>query len=296
MSRNKQLKSVHHQVEETKELLPFLFDVLPDTGRNSVKAILKRGQVLVNDKTETQHNYVLKPGQKVTIVKNKVARRTSTLKGLTIVYEDQEVLVVDKSSGLLSVASPKEKQLTAYRQLMNYVRQQNPNNRIFIVHRLDRDTSGVMMFAKSEQVKEKLQNTWKKSVTERTYIALVQGNVKKDKGTIESYLKESKSWKVHSSNKPNGGQHAVTHYEVLQRKGKGSLLKVSLETGRKNQIRVHMQELGHPIVGDEKYGASDNPIKRLGLHAHVLEFKHPKNGKIMRFESPIPSAFYKTLR
>lgn len=293
MSYNKKMKSTEYHVQEPDELLLFLFEVLPDTGRNSVKSMLKRGQVLVDEQTETKHDFNLRKGQKVTIIKNKVAKRKSTLTGLSILHEDEDVIVVDKSSGLLSIASPKEKQMTAHRQLMNYVKQQNPGNRIFIVHRLDRDTSGVMLFAKSEEVKERLQKTWKKSVEERTYIALVEGRLKQQEGTITSYLKESKSWKVHSSQKQNGGQHAVTHYQVLESKGNGTLVQVQLETGRKNQIRVHMQDIGHPIVGDDKYGSTINPIQRLGLHAHVLAFKHPKTGKTLRFESAVPKAFYK---
>lgn len=293
MSKNRNIKTINYKVEEPGELLPFLFEMLSDTGRNSVKSILKRGQVLVDDQTETQHNYELKKGQRVTIVKNKVAKRKSTLTGLKILHEDDDILVVEKSEGLLSIASPKEKQLTAHRQLMNYVQQQNPKNRIFIVHRLDRDTSGVMLFAKTEEIKEKLQKNWKRSVKERKYAALVEGKLKKEEGTISSYLRESKAWKVHSTSNPAGGKHAVTHYKVLQTQGSYSLLEVELETGRKNQIRVHMQDLGHPIVGDQKYSSTTNPLNRLGLHAFLLSIKHPKTGDLLTFESPIPKSFYK---
>ncbi|MBH0230377.1 RluA family pseudouridine synthase [Halobacillus yeomjeoni] len=292
MPRKNNKKPQHLLVKETSQLLPFLIQSLPETGRNSVKSILKRGQVIVDDEVQTRHNLEVHPGQKIQIVKNKIAKRTSTLHGLEILHEDDHIIVIEKSSGLLSIASHKEKQLTAHRQLMNYVKSKNPNNRIYIVHRLDRDTSGVMMFAKSEDVKNTLQKAWKKVVKERTYVALVEGLVKKRQGSIESFLRESKTLKMISSQNPKGGQKAVTHYKVIQSNGKYTLLEVQLETGRKNQIRVHMEDIGHPIAGDKKYGANTNPLKRLGLHAQILTFVHPKSGKVLRFESPVPRSFY----
>jgi 23S rRNA pseudouridine1911/1915/1917 synthase len=150
-----------------------------------------------------------------------------------------------------------------------------------------------MMFAKSKDVQQKLQNAWKNTVSERTYIALVEGRVQED-GTISSWLTEDKTLTVRSSKNPNHGKKAVTHYKVLKSNKNSSLLKVNLETGRKNQIRVHMQELGHPIVGDKKYGSRSNPIRRMGLHAHVLAFRHPKSGESLRFESEVPSVFMRS--
>ncbi|MET3292028.1 UNVERIFIED_CONTAM: 23S rRNA pseudouridine1911/1915/1917 synthase [Brevibacillus sp. OAP136] len=286
-----------YTVKEPEELLRFLLNTLSNLGRNSVKAILSRGQVAVNGKVETRYNCQLHPGQIVTIRREKIVEAPPLI-GLKILHEDDDVIVVQKEAGLLSISSGKgiENELTAYRQLMEHVRQANSNNRIFIVHRLDRDTSGVMMFAKSEQIQQALQNSWKDSVHERVYVALVEGAVKKAEGTISSWLKESATLKMYSSRHPGDGQHAVTHYKVITADRHFSLLEVRLETGRKNQIRVHMQDIGHPIVGDKKYGAKTKPIGRMGLHARVLSFAHPTTGKLMRFETDIPKSFYQPFR
>ncbi|WP_153735788.1 RluA family pseudouridine synthase [Aquibacillus halophilus] len=293
--QNKSTKNVAkpelYIVEEEAELLPFLLDTLSNRSRNSVKSILTRGQVYVNGEVITKHNFQLEPGYKISIEKNIVAKAAS-FTGLKIVHEDDDIIVIEKESGLLSISSPKEKSLTAYKQLMTYVQKINPKNRVFVVHRLDRDTSGVMMFAKSEKVKLKLQNSWKDIVEERAYIALVEGVIKKQEGTITSWLKESKTLKMYSSSNPNDGQHAVTHYQKIQSNTNFTLLNVHLETGRKNQIRVHMEDIGHPIVGDKKYGSKVNPISRLGLHAKTLAFKHPTTDEIMRFESNTPKSFF----
>jgi 23S rRNA pseudouridine1911/1915/1917 synthase len=190
------------------------------------------------------------------------------------------------------MATEDEKKETAYSLLSQYVKSLDHKNKIFIVHRLDRETSGVMMFARSSNVQELLQEAWNMNVTERTYLAIVEGAVENDKGTISSYLRESKAFIVYSSEEPvKGSQKAITHYKVLQRTKAYSLVEVTLETGRKNQIRVHMQDIGHPVIGDKKYGSSVNPIKRLGLHAWVLAFTHPITKKELRFETEIPNAF-----
>lgn len=278
-------------IKEKAELLEFLLEALSSKSRNSVKSVLARGQVSVNGQAITQYNAELKPGDKIEINWTKKATGDK-LEGLTLLYEDEDVIVVDKKEGLLTIATEKEKQATAYRQLMEHVQAFHSSQRIFIVHRLDRDTSGVMMFAKSQEVQQKLQNDWKNAISERSYLALVEGHIKRKAGTITSWLKETRTHLMYSSPKPNGGQKAVTHYSVLQTTPQFSLLQANLETGRKNQIRVHMQEIGHPVVGDKKYGATKgNPIGRLGLHAHILSFKHPRTGKVMRFESHMPKSF-----
>ncbi len=280
-------------VEIQEELLVYLLQQMANRSRNSVKSILSRGQVSVNGHVVTKHNYILEPNDAV-VVSFGTSSGGTRMVGLSIIFEDDDLIIIEKEAGLLSMASEHEKQLTAYRQLMDHVKRQDKGNRIFIVHRLDRDTSGVMMFAKSAQVQRMLQENWKRTVRDRTYIALVEGAVEQRKGTITSWLNETSTLLVYSSPEPNGGQKAVTNYEVLKKNSKMSLLKVNLETGRKNQIRVHMQELGHPIVGDKKYGASGNvTIGRLGLHAQVLAFKHPIKEKMSRFESPVPKAFLK---
>lgn len=278
-------------VHSESQLLTFLYEVLPGKSRNAVKGILSRGQVTVNGKPSTQFNDILQPSDTVKI-HSRVATEAVKLSGVRIVYEDDDILVIDKEAGLLTIASKNEKQLTAYRQVMDYVKTVHPNNRIFIVHRLDRDTSGLMIFAKSKDVQQKLQTNWHDIVPERTYIALVEGAVRKD-GTITSWLKENKAFIVYSSPRPNDGQKAVTHYKVLKKNRQNSLLEVQLETGRKNQIRVHMQDLKHPIVGDKKYGANTRPIGRLGLHAQRISFTHPTTNEFKTFESKIPASFSK---
>lgn len=295
MSKNKRHRanqSHHYTVKESTTLLPFLLEVMPNRGRNSVKSILERGQVSVDDHIETYYKYELHPGQTVSILPNKVARREGALVGLSILYEDDDLIVVNKEAGLLTIATNKEKRRTAHYQLMNYVRKQHPRNRVFIVHRLDQDTSGVMMFAKNEQAKRKLQDSWRKFVKERAYLALVEGKVTKQCSTITSWLKETKTHRMYSSSNKNDGQFAKTHYKVLQTNNNFSLLEVHLDTGRKNQIRVHMHDLGHPVVGDKKYGAKTNAIRRLGLHAHTLSFIHPTTNEVLTFKSPAPKVFW----
>ncbi|GIP38898.1 pseudouridine synthase [Paenibacillus sp. J31TS4] len=278
-----------YPVREADELLRYLLKTLAGQGRNSIKAMLARGQIHVDGQAVTAYNYSLQPGQTVTVHKEKPPE-APPLVGLSILYEDEHLLVVDKDAGLLSIATEQEKEWTAYRQLMEHVRAQKPEARVFIVHRLDRDTSGVMMFAKSEEVQQRLQTHWRDLVKERTYVALVEGAVRKPEGTIASWLKESKTLKMYSSPYPNDGQHAVTHYRTLRTGNGYSLLEVNLETGRKNQIRVHMQDIGHPIAGDKKYGARLRDLHRLGLHAKVLAFEHPMDGRMMRFEAEVPKA------
>lgn len=274
-------------VKEKTEVLKFLIEMMPSQSRKSVKSILSRGQIFVNGKDTTQFNDALVPGDRVEI---RSAASNIKLKGIQIFHEDEDIIVVEKEAGVLSIASEKESKITAYRLLSDYVQKKNPRNRIFVVHRLDRDTSGVMVFARRREVQQKLQNAWKNAVKERTYIALVEGTVTEG-GKITSWLTENKALIMRSSKNPNKGKKAVTRYKVLKSNKKFSLLKVNLDTGRKNQIRVHMQDLGHPIVGDKKYGAQNNPIRRIGLHAHVISFNHPVTGELLRFESKVPEEF-----
>lgn len=279
-----------HTVNESTELLLFLLQKQSKAGRNSLKSMLARGQVSVDDVVVREYNSPLTPGQTVKISREKIVEE-QPLVGLSILHEDEDIIVIQKQAGLLSIASAQETELTAYRQLMAHVRSKDPKGRVFVVHRLDRDTSGVMMFAKSERIQQALQNNWQETVKERTYVALVEGKVKKPEGTITSWLRESSTLKMYSSHRQNDGLHAVTHYKVLQSSSAFSLLEVQLETGRKNQIRVHMEDIGHPIVGDKKYGSKSKALPRLGLHARVLAFDHPTTGQMMRFETEIPKMF-----
>lgn len=276
-------------VEEKNELLKFLFEMMPDRSKKSVRAVLARGQVFVNDVSTSQFNTSLEPGD-IVAIRLSAPNKKIKLRGIKILHEDAELIVIDKEAGLLSIATNHEKDKTAYHILSEYVKQAHPRNHIFVVHRLDRETSGVMVYAKNPKAQQILQNNWKRLVTERTYMALVEGRVTED-GTITSFLSEDKTLTMRSSQNANHGKKATTHYAVFKTSRKQTLLKVNLDSGRKNQIRIHMQELGHPIVGDKKYGATTNPFRRLGLHAHILAFTHPVTQQKMRFQSPVPTIF-----
>jgi len=277
-------------VSEPSELMKFLINKMPSKGRNNIKSLLTHRQVMVGEKVVTQYNHLLSPGQEV-VINWSLVRDEEQVKGLKIIYEDSELIVIDKPHGLLSIASDAEKQNTAYHQLTDYVRINNTDNRIFIVHRLDRDTSGVMLFAKNEEVKHLLQDAWKELVVDRAYVAVVEGRIEKKEDTVKSWLLETKTKMMYSSSKPGDGLEAITRYKVLQAGSKYSLLEIRLETGRKNQIRVHMKDIGHSIIGDKKYGSTTNPIGRLGLHAHILAFHHPVTNELMRFETEVPKKF-----
>ena len=278
------------EVKEATTLMPFLIDNLRKMSRDNVKSLLRNKQVTVNGKPVTQFNHELHPSDKIIITGERLADGI-LIRNMKIVYEDEHIIVIDKNAGLLSMASDNEKYLTAYNILSNYVKLQKPSNKIFIVHRLDRDTSGLMMFARSEKVQSRLQKDWQNMVTARTYTALVEGEVTEPEGTIKSFIFESKALVMHSSQNPAKGDLAITLFKTLKSNKDYSLLSVTLKTGKKNQIRLHMQEMGHSIAGDKKYGATGNPIGRLGLHASVLAFIHPVTGKELRFESKVPAKF-----
>lgn len=276
-------------VTEADTLLPFLLAKQPGKGRNKVKGLLTHRQILVDDAVVTRHDYPLLPGQRVT-VRAVTAAEKESLHGMRILFEDADLLVIDKPPGLLSIATDDERELTAYHILTEYVQRFNPKNRIFVVHRLDRETSGIMMFAKKETVQQALQTDWKDTVLERSYVTVVEGFVKSPEGTLKSWLKESKTRTVYVT-RPGDGLLAITHYKVLQAERDFSLLEVNLETGRKNQIRVHMQNMGHSVIGDKRYGSKKDPLARLGLHARVLSFKHPVTGEVLRYETAVPQSF-----
>eukprot|EP01137_Pigoraptor_chileana_P021956 Opistho-2@86331 len=249
--------------------MTFLLDKMPHKSRHNIKSYLRDKQVLVDNKAETQYNYKLRVGQSVNIKSSK-APEIQKYKGLTIIYEDQYLIIIEKQEGFLSIATEKQKLYNAYSTLSDHVKKQDPANRIFVVHRLDRETSGLMMFAKSERIQKLLQESWNETIQQRTYLAVVEGHIEYPLGTVRSYLVESKALTVYSTSNPNLGKEAITHYDTIDATEFNTLVKVNLETGRKNQIRVHMKDIGHPIVGDEKYGAKTDPIGRLGLHAWVL--------------------------
>ncbi len=265
---------------------------MPDKSRTTIKSLLSHRQVSVNHRFITQFNYELQPGNEVVISRSKIPE-VIRYHGLQILFEDPFLIVIEKEAGLLSIATDKEKELTAYSILSDHIKKENQANRIFVVHRLDRETSGVMIFAKSKKIQADLQEVWNETIQERTYLAITEGAVEKSEDTIISYLHESKALIVYSNQNPDRGQKAITHYKVIKKNDDFSMLIVNLETGRKNQIRVHMKDIGHSIIGDKKYGATQNPIRRLGLHAYILSFRHPVTNTVMRFETPVPKAFLK---
>ena len=290
------------RVEAHGELMSFLLSKLGGMTRTSVKQLLSQRRVTVNAGIQTRHDTPVKPGDMVQINQGRgnVELRHPKLR---VIYEDNALIVVEKKNGLLTVPyNPKSSEMTAYSILKDYVRKQSNRNTVHVVHRLDRETSGVLVFAKSAELQEYMRTYWKQLVTRRTYVALVEGHLEKKEGTITSWLTEdNQTAMVYSSDKDNGGQKAITNYKVLKATtiGEGdqemniSLVELNLETGRTNQIRVHMQSIGHPIIGDRKYGHGNeySPIDRLCLHARTLEFIHPMTEKKVRFEAPLPKEF-----
>lgn len=277
------------EITSAGTLLPFLYETLKSESKTTVKSLLAHKQIVVNDKPTTKFDTPLKPGDKVGIFFDQ-SHSVLSHSMLNILFEDESIIVIDKMSGLLSMATERDREKTAYHILSEHVKKKDPRNCIFILHRLDRETSGVMMFSKSQKVQEMLQKNWDQAITERKYIAVVEGQPQQPQGTLKSYLAENSTYLVHTTT-ANKGKLAITHYRVLKSNGRYSLVELDLETGRKNQIRVHMQEAGCPVTGDKKYGAKTNPIHRLALHAFKLRFIHPITHKEMDFETPFPKRF-----
>lgn len=278
-----------YPVNKNCELLSFLLETLKGQSRNSVKSLLTNHRVSVDGAPISQYNFQLTKGDVVIISKTPIHKKTRS--NLPIIFENDEIIVINKPSGLLSIASDKEKGSTAYRMLTDYVQQKDKHNRIYVVHRLDEDTSGVLMVAKNEKLRDALQDKWNELVSSRGYIAIVEGHLTNKSGTIRSYLKKNAQNMMYSSKKEGDGQLAITHFVVKKESKDYSLLDVHIDSGRKNQIRVHLGDLGHHVVGDDKYGNPSNPLKRLGLHAYELILEHPFTHKTMKFTAPIPKEF-----
>ena len=281
------------KVAQEALLIEFLMEKMHGISRNRAKALISNRVVLVNNAVTTHPLTELKAGQVVQVdrSKRKMAFHSNEL---DIVYEDPYLLIVDKHPGLLSMSN-NSRQQTVQTVLNRYLEKGGGRNTSHLVHRLDRDTSGLMVYAKDVQTQQSLVRGWQELVTDRRYIALVEGELENPRGVVKSWLTEDKRFVTHSSPVDNGGKFAVTHYNVLASSNGYSLVECELETGRKNQIRVHMADLGHPVVGDHKYGSDNDPIRRLGLHAYMLCFTHPVTGKHMRFETPVPALFEKCL-
>jgi 23S rRNA pseudouridine1911/1915/1917 synthase len=284
-------KETKLQVIEDSVLMDFLLSKMGGMSRTSIKSLLAHRQIMVNGKISTKFNLALKPNDSVIVTSGRGNVELHHPK-LKIIFEDSHLIVVEKKEGLLTVSTGNSDETTAFSILKTHVKKSAPSNRIFVVHRLDRETSGVIMFAKTKEVQMILQENWHRIITRRVYVALVEGSVAKEQDTIATWLTENeKSLKIHSSMIDNGGQEAITHYKRIKSNDKFSLLEIELETGRKNQIRVHMQGIGHPIVGDKKYGSTTSALNRLGLHARILAFYHPITTEVVSFETPVPRSF-----
>lgn len=283
-------KYTDYVVKDADELMSFLMKVVPGANRTKIKGFLTQKMVYVDHRIVTQYNTPLVKGQLVQI-SNRGNKHAFHNKFVKILYEDAFILVVEKERGILTNAQPGTNQVTVKTILDEYVRRQNRTMSVHTVHRLDRETSGLLLFAKRRDVQQMFVEHWRETVTDRRYIAVVQGDMEKDNGTVASWLKDNKMFVVYSSVRDNGGQYAVTHYQTLKRANGLSLVELKLETGRKNQIRVHMQDLHHPIVGDMKYGCDIDPIGRICLHAFKLEFIHPITKELLKFETPYPAPF-----
>ncbi len=286
-----------YPVKEPAELMQFLMNRVSGISRTRAKELLSQCMVYVDKEIVTQYNHPLKPGQLVQISKN---RHVHTLRSrwVRLVYEDAFIIVVEKKEGILTNALPGDRRENVKAILDEYVKRQSKGFSVHTVHRLDKGTSGILLFAKRRDIQQIFTDNWKDIVTDRRYIAVVQGEMEKDSGTVTSWLTDNKMFVTYSSVIDNGGKYAITNYRTLKRKNGYSLVELKLETGRKNQIRVHMQDLHHPIVGDYKYGSTvedyaerSNPVGRICLHAFRLAFRHPITGEFLKFETPYPGAF-----
>ena len=287
------VKQVEYKVRTQCELLQFLEEQMPDSSRSKVKELLAHN-VFVDGRRVSQYNYPLQVDMVVTIKKAGYKERFKP-HDLDIVYEDEHLLVVNKHEGLLSY-SKKPGDTTVITVLNHYLSMTHQRCTAHIVHRLDRDTSGLMVVSKSKKVSQLFEADWKGLVNDRAYVAVAWGKLEPPEGTIKSWLTDGE-YCVLSSPTDNGGKLAVTHYRVVNYSRRYSLLELKLDTGRRNQIRVHLREEKHPVVHDPMYGYKDDisPINRLALHAFRLGFKHPVTGKYLKFETPYPTAFKKLM-
>ena len=284
-------KYIELPVREPQELMEFMLKQMSGISKNRVKNLLTGHAVTVDRKLITQYNYMLNVGEMVRISRHK--RSTELInKYIKIIYEDKDIIVIEKQPGILSMASSPN-QFCVKTILDEYFRKRHFKCTAHVVHRLDRETSGLMIYAKSIEIEQILEHDWHDIVYDRRYVAVLCGQMEQEGGTIHSWLKDNKAFITYSSPTENGGKEAITHYHLLQKNKDYSLVEMRLETGRKNQIRVHMKDLGFPVAGDTKYGNGRNPIGRLALHAYRLNFYHPRTGEPLTFETPFPTSFKK---
>lgn len=275
-------------VKENAPLLEYLINNVSES-RSKLKATLQGRGIAVNGRMVTQFDYQLKAGDKIIISRHKKQNQFKS-RYVKIVYEDRWLVVVEKNIGILSMAAG-HSSLNVKSVLDDYFLKSRQKCRAHVVHRLDRDTSGLMVYAKDIETEQILEHNWHQIVYDRRYVAVVSGEMEQNNGTIANWLKDNKAYITFSSPTDNGGKYAVTHFQVLNRTTEHSLVEYKLETGRKNQIRVHSADMGHPVCGDVKYGNGDDPLHRLCLHAYMLCFTHPVTGEPMEFSTPIPTAF-----
>lgn len=270
--------------QNNSPLLEILQSMAPDSSKNTLRSWLQAGRVSVDGRPQIRANAPISPGQEIAI-----GPKVSFVRGqLRVLHEDEDIVVLEKPPGLLSVATDSENRATVHA----FLKKRFHNRRVYPVHRLDRETSGVMIFAYNEKARDNLKTQFEKQLVDKTYFAIVEGEMPKDKNSWESYLEEDDFYYVRSTNDSEHGKKAVTKYEVIQAHRNRTLLRLTPKTGRKNQLRVHCSEAGHPICGDKKYGAKTNPIKRLCLHAFQIGFTHPSKDRKMVFKSPLPDNFY----
>lgn len=281
-----------YEVAADTTLMPFLAENLQGVSRNKLKSLLAHRQVKVNRQVETRFDTPLVAGDRVEVISGR-GSEAFRHPMMRIVYEDEAIIVIDKRNGLLSVGTDKERTKTAFYLLSEHVKKEDPRNRIFIIHRLDRETSGLMMFAKSEEVQSAMQRDWNRMVRDRRYVAVVEGRMPDAEGVIDAALSENKNFKVYVD--PESGERAVTRYSVMAEGAEYSLVELMLETGKKNQIRAHLEHVGHPVSGDRKYGAGISPAGRVCLHARVLNIIHPVTGEEMDFSTHVPMLFEQTV-
>lgn len=278
------------EVKEDGTLLEVAARFLKDHTATKLKSMLRHNQFAINNMPNSHYDAEVHAGDKFSVNFDQSFKVFKNPR-VELVYEDEHILVINKGYGILSMGTDTKKDGTAYSIMREYVKYHDPSAKVFIVHRLDRDTSGLMMLAKTMEAKDNMQHNWNNMVINRKYVAVVEGIVEQESGVVKSYLAENSKFEVYSTNDPSNGQLAVTRYKRLKAGNGYSLMEVELDTGRKNQIRVHMKDLGHPIAGDRKYGAAHSPINRLALHAQTLRFVHPITKKEMNFTTPIPIRF-----
>jgi 23S rRNA pseudouridine1911/1915/1917 synthase len=283
---------VRKTISEPGALLDVLAQLFPDSSKTTLRQMLQSGRIRVNGEIEKNARRALEGGDVVDL--GQKAARVTLPPELAILHEDAAVIVVLKANGLLTVATERERETTAQAYLNVYLKEKG-EERIHVVHRLDRETSGVLVFAKSFEAREALKEKFAEHDVDRVYVAIIEGEMSPPQGTIRSYLRERKDLRMESVELHPDAKLAVTHYRTIETNGALSMLEIRLETGRKNQIRTHLAEAGHPVAGDRLYGSTINPLGRLGLHAKLLGFNHPVTGKRMVFTAPIPKVFKSAL-